>query len=183
MEHTTMERTTRYRASTWQVSAGRIAAIAFALGLSASVFAVGTAVAATSPTTASVISTVKNSKLGTILVADNTVYTLKPSKTACTAQCQKTWLPVLLPQGVTAATAGTGVDASKLGTKTLSDSTLQITYSNKPLYWSAKDKAPGQVKGNTTDKWGKWATVATKKSSSGSGGGGDTNAGTGGVSF
>ena len=63
------------------------------------------------------ISTAKNAKLGTILVSDdgNTVYTLKPSKTACTAECLKAWPPVLLPDGVTTATAGTGVDAVEAG--------------------------------------------------------------------
>ena len=76
--------------------------------------------------------------------------------------------------------AGTGVDASKLGTAAAADGAMQVTYAGKTLYWFAKDKAPGQVKGNVTDKWGKWTTVATKKSSSGSG---NTNAGTGGTSF
>ena len=76
---------------------------------------------------------------------------------------------MLLPQGVTTATAGTGVDASKLGTVAAADGALQVTYSGKPLYWFSKDKAPGQVHGNVTDKWGKWSTVVTAKSSSGSG--------------
>ena len=178
-----MEKTDRHRESTWRVSVGRIAAVALAIGgLSAAAFAPSTAAAATSPATASEISTAKNAKLGTILVSDtgSTVYTLKASKTACAAECLKARPPVLLPQGATTATAGTGVDASKLGTVAAADGTLQVTYSGKPLYWFSKDKAPGQVHGNVTDKWGKWSTVVTKKSSSGSGG---SNAGTGGVSF
>jgi predicted lipoprotein with Yx(FWY)xxD motif len=137
---------------------------------------------ATSPATASVISSAKSSKLGTILTAGNTVYTLKASKTACDAQCLKTWMPVLLPQGVMTATAGPGVDASKLSTVVAADGVLQVTYSGKALYWSSKDKAPGQVKGNVTDKWGKWSTVVTVKSSS-SGSNNDSNPGTGGTSF
>jgi predicted lipoprotein with Yx(FWY)xxD motif len=116
-------------------------------------------------------------------VSGNTVYALKASKTACNAKCLTTWPPAVLPQGVTTATAGTGVDASKLGTVVRADGALQVTYSGKALYFCHRDKAPGQVKGNVTDKWGKWSTVITVKSSSSSGGSGDTNTGTGGVSF
>jgi hypothetical protein len=32
-----------------------------------------------------------------------------------------------------------------------------------PLYWFVLDTAPGQVKGNVTDTWGKWSDVATVK--------------------
>jgi predicted lipoprotein with Yx(FWY)xxD motif len=175
-----MRRTGKTRASTWRISRGGVAAAALTLG-ALSVFAFApSAVAAPSPRTATEISTAKNAKLGTILVSGETVYTLKPSKTACTAKCLKAWPPVLLPPGVTTATAGTGVDASKLGTVAAADGALQVTYSGKPLYWYAKDKEPGQVHGNLTDKWGKWATLVTVKSKSGSGG---SNAGTGGASF
>jgi predicted lipoprotein with Yx(FWY)xxD motif len=136
---------------------------------------------ANAPTTASVISTAQSAKFGTILVAGGfTVYTLKPSKTPCDAKCLKAWPPVLLPKGVTTATAGAGVDASKLGTVTTADGSLQITYSGKALYWFQKDKGPGQVHGNVKNKWGKWSTVVTKKSSKPKG---KSNAGTGGTSF
>jgi predicted lipoprotein with Yx(FWY)xxD motif len=154
-------------------------------GLSAAALAPATAgAAAPSQRTASEITTAKDSKLGTILVAGDTVYTLKASNVACTAKCLKAWPPVLLPDGTTSATAGTGVDAAKLGTKATAAGALQVTYDGKPLYWFVKDKAPGDVKGNVTDKWGKWATVVTAKSTSGSNGGtGTTNAGTGGTAF
>ncbi len=159
-----MKRTGRERASNWRTSCGRIAGAALALGgLSALTIAPSIATAATTPTTASAISTAQDAKLGTILAAGDTVYTLKASKTACTAECLKAWPPVLLPKGVTKASAGTGVDASKLGTAAAAHGAHQITYSGKRLYWFAKDKAPGQVHGNVKDKWGKWAavTVAT----------------------
>ncbi len=154
-------------------------ALAGLLGFAAT--GVASANAATTPLTASVISTAKSSKLGTILTAGNTVYTLKASKTACSADCLKAWPPVLLPQGVTSASADTGVDASKLGTMTTADGSIQVTYGGKPLYWFSKDKAAGQVHGNVTDKWGKWSTLVTVKPSSGSGG--NSNAGTGGTAF
>ena len=150
-----------------EVPSGASAAAALALGaLSALALAPSTATAATRSTTAGVISTVKNPKLGTILVAGNTVYALKPSRTACTAKCLKVWPPVLLPRGVMSATAGAGVDASKLGTVAAAHGALQVTYSGKRLYWFAKDKAHGQVHGNVKDKWGKWSTVVTAEESS-----------------
>jgi predicted lipoprotein with Yx(FWY)xxD motif len=157
-------------------------------GLSATVFATAVfapAIAAAAPArqaTASEISTEKDAKLGTILVAGNTVYTLKASKTACTAACLKAWPPVLLADGVTTPTAGTGVDAAKLGTKPTAGGALQVTYGGKQLYFSVKDTAPGDVHGNVTNKWGKWSVIVTK-SSTGSGGTSTTNAGTGGAAF
>jgi predicted lipoprotein with Yx(FWY)xxD motif len=140
--------------------------------------------------TATTISTAKDAKLGTILVAGTTVYTLKGNK-KCNAACLKAWPPVLLPDGASAATAGNGVDGSKLGTKMLTNGKMQVTYAGSPLYWYVKDKKAGQVKGNLTDKWGKWATVVVQKAAGGSGSGGSggsggtggSNAGTGGASF
>jgi len=176
-----MERTDRHRGSPWRASIGRIAAVALAVGgLSASAFAPNAAGAATNPSTASQISTTKDAKLGTILVAGNTVYTLKPTKVACDAKCAKVWTPVVLPSGSTTATAGSGVETAKLGTVAATGGALQVTYGGLPLYWNAKDKAPGEVHGNTADKWGKWAVVVTKASADS---GGDKNAGTGGIAF
>jgi predicted lipoprotein with Yx(FWY)xxD motif len=165
------------------MSARRLAALVLALGaLSALAFAPNAGAAKTRETTATQIDTAKNPELGTFLVAGDTVYTLKPSKVQCTAKCLKAWPPVLLPSGVTAATAGAGVDASKLGTVS-TPAGDQITYGGKALYWYVKDKAPGQVKGNIKDKWGKWATVVTVKGKGGSGGSKKTNSGTGGTAF
>ncbi len=177
-----MQRTDGQRAATRRTSRGRVAAAALVIGvLSAVAFAPGLAAAQTARTT-SEIATVKNAKLGTILVGDgSTVYALKPSKTACTTKCLKVWTPVELPAGVTTPTAGTGVDQAKLGTAAAADGALQVTYSGKPLYWFVKDKTAGQVKGNVTDKWGKWATIATAKAKAKPGS--DPNAGTGGSSF
>ena len=177
-----MKRTGAHAAASSWTALGRIVAVVAALA-GAMAVAPGSASAATAPKTATVISTAKSTKLGTILVAGTTVYALKPSKTSCDAKCLKVWPPVVLPQGVTSATAGTGVDASMLGTTATSDGAMQITYGGKPLYWFAKDKKPGQVKGNITDKWGKWYTVVTVKSSTGGSSGSNSNAGTGGTAF
>jgi predicted lipoprotein with Yx(FWY)xxD motif len=132
-------------------------------GLAASFLVVGTADAASANKPKSlVISMATNPKLGTILVSGTTLYTLKTGgKTACGAKCLKVWPEVLLPKGVTKATAGTGVNAALLGTKKRSHGKLQVTYFGKPLYWFFLDKRPGQVKGNITDKWGSWNVVVT----------------------
>jgi predicted lipoprotein with Yx(FWY)xxD motif len=39
------------------------------------------------------------------------------------------------------------VDASKFGTTKRTDGTTQVTYNGWPLYYFAKDKAPGDVTG------------------------------------
>lgn len=133
-----------------------------------------------------VISTAKNSKLGTILVSGTTIYVLKPSKTACTTTCLKIWPELVLPAGVTKATAGAGVSASKLGTITRAGGVRQVTYAGKALYKFSEDKTAGQVKGNVTDKWGAWAAIVTVKpitTGTGSGTTTTTTPGTGGISF
>ena len=154
-------RTSPRHGSSWRISVGRVATAVLALGaLAVWGLAPGTAGAATGPRSAHTVSIAQNPKLGPILVAGNTVYTVKPGATACTAACLKVWLPVLLPRGATTPTAGTGVDASKLGTAAAAHGARQITYSGKRLYWFAKDSARGQVHGNTKNKWGKWSPVA-----------------------
>ena len=134
----------------------------------------------------SVVSTRKTAQFGTILVSGKTVYTLKPSKVACGAQCLKSWPPVLLPKGVTKPRASAGVNAARLGVVKGAGGTLQVTYGGKRLYYFFKDSAPGQVNGNLTDEWGKWSVVVTAKPahpSNKSGGSPTTSAGSGGVSF
>jgi len=187
-----MEQTKQHREVSHKIPVGRIvAAIAAVGGFSTSAFAVGNADAATNHTAKSiVISTVKNSKLGTLLVSGKTLYTLSPSKTACTAACTRIWPEVLLPKGVTKATAGSGVSAAKLGSIMRANGALQVTYGGKALYWFSGDSAAGQVHGNVTDTWGKWTDFVTvKPATSGSGAGSGSgsssggNTGTGGVAF
>jgi predicted lipoprotein with Yx(FWY)xxD motif len=110
-----------------------------------------------------VISTLKTAKYGTILVSGRTVYTLKPNANKCTTKCLKIWAAVVLPKGVAKATAGPGVKAAMLGTVKGAGGKLQVTYGGKALYFFFMDKAPGQVKGNVTDTWGKWSDVVTVK--------------------
>jgi len=111
-----------------------------------------------------VISTVKNSKLGTILVSRTTLYSLKPSKTGCTGQCAKFWPMVVLPKGVTRAAAGNGVSAAKLGTVSRAGGARQVTYAGKALYRFSGDRLAGQVNGNgLKDAYGTWSVIVTVK--------------------
>src|SRR5262249_55108126 len=98
--------------------------------------------------TATVVTSRENAELGPILVANRTVYTLQPGRTACTAACRHDWPPVELAHGLRTAQAGAGVDASQLGTAKAAKGRLQITYGGKRLYWSVKDKTPAAVHGN-----------------------------------
>src|ERR1700691_1503178 len=153
-------------------------------GISLSVIASSEAGASSAVT----VSSTKNAKLGTILVSGKTLYTLKPSTTACTAACLKVWPALVLPAGVTKAKAGSGVSAAKLGT-VKHNGVVQVTYGGKPLYFFVGDTAAGQVKGVLTDTWGKWSAVVTKKSanssssSSSNSGSGNSSAGGGGAAF
>jgi predicted lipoprotein with Yx(FWY)xxD motif len=191
MQQTNQNLTNQNRKTTHRIRVARIAVAAAAVGgLSASVLSVSTAGAVTGRA-AKTVSIVKSASFGKILASGRTLYTLKPSKTACTAECKTIWPELVLPAGVTKAKAGSGVNASKLGTVARSGGVLQVTYSGKPLYYFSGDTAAGQVHGNITDVWGKWSVVVTAKaaksssnssSNSGSGSSG-TSSGSGGAGF
>ena len=142
---------------------GRVAAACLALGSLAATVAVSTISGALSnrATKGIVISTLKTAKFGTILVSGKTLYTLTPKGAGCTAACVKYWFPLLLPKGVTKATAGPGVNANKFGTVKHAGGARQVTYAGKALYWFKLDTGPGKVTGNVTNTWGKWSDVVT----------------------
>jgi len=175
-----MQHVVSSRTSVRVMARSHVVAVALAVAALAVVFAASAGAVVPHQATASEVTTEKNAKLGTILVAGNTVYTQKGK--ACTGQCLKTWTPVVLPDGTTTASAGSGVDAAKLGTKTTASGATQITYGGKPLFWCTRDKAPGDVKGNVSDKFGKWSAVVVAKASGGASTS-TTNAGTGGAAF
>ena len=118
---------------------------ALAIGLGASWLVAGPAAGAPSTQKGKslTVSTATNAMFGTILVAGNTVYTLKASKVACTAQCLHIWHELVLPKGVKKAKAGHGVNAAKLGTKKRGRGVVQVTYGGKALYWFVGDTAAG----------------------------------------
>jgi predicted lipoprotein with Yx(FWY)xxD motif len=70
---------------------------------------------------------------------------------ACAADCTVEWVP-LASQG--APVAGDGVDATKLGTITRDDGTMQVTYNGHPLYTFVEDTAPGTATGQAMDDFG-----------------------------
>ncbi|HSB01382.1 MAG TPA: hypothetical protein VLE49_12075 [Anaerolineales bacterium] len=98
----------------------------------------------------------KNDTLGSFLVDDKgmTLYLFTkdtPNTTVCYDKCAVAW-PPLLTNGN--PVAGDGVDASKFGTTTRKDGSTQVTYNGWPLYYYFKDKAPGDVTGQTVgDVW------------------------------
>ena len=101
---------------------------------------------------------IADSSLGKILVDSKgmTLYMFEPDNkgpSTCTGGCAGAWPALVGP-----VTAGTGVDASKLGTAKRSDNgTEQATYGGWPLYHYSKDTKPGDVTGQ--DSGGVWYVI------------------------
>jgi predicted lipoprotein with Yx(FWY)xxD motif len=98
------------------------------------------------------VSTASVPGMGTVLVDARgfTLYVLSTEtsgKIMCTGSCATAWPPLLLPGGVTSATAGTGVSASKLGTIKRPDGGTQVTYNGMPLYLFTSDQSAGKATG------------------------------------
>jgi predicted lipoprotein with Yx(FWY)xxD motif len=168
---------------------GSLATGALALGVvSATALSSGTAGASIGKQVTVSVTTIGNSK---VLTANGKpLYVLKAGSVSCGSGCLKVWPALTLPASVSSATAGKGVSGAKLGTTTGPNGLMQVTYGGQPVYWFAHDNARGKIKGNVSDKWGKWTAVVVSKGSSTSGSGsgssgnsGGSNAGSGGVSF
>jgi predicted lipoprotein with Yx(FWY)xxD motif len=124
------------------------------------------------PTTASnkgvTISTANVAGFGTVLVNakdGRTLYLLTSEaggKVTCTDAngCTKVWPDTELPEGVTAATAGPGVNASLLGTAKGPTGDSYVTYGGYPLYEFAKDTKAGDANGQgITSFGGTWYVI------------------------
>jgi predicted lipoprotein with Yx(FWY)xxD motif len=114
---------------------------------------------AASSSGAATISLGQSGSLGSFLVDAKgmTLYLFTkdtPNTSVCYDKCATAW-PPLLTTGAPAG--GEGVDASKLGTTTRKDGSVQVTYNGWPLYYYEKDKAPGDVTGQ--DVGGVWYVV------------------------
>ena len=115
----------------------------------------GTAGSAGSSPSSTVTVSAKNVPgVGTVLVngQGQTLYLLtseKGGKITCTGSdgCTKIWPEITLPQGTTAATAGSGVMSSLLGTVKGASGDLEVTYNGWPLYTYAADSGPGVAHG------------------------------------
>ncbi|MFB9840212.1 COG4315 family predicted lipoprotein [Actinoallomurus acaciae] len=122
--------------------------------------------ATVSPAPGPVTINAKDTSVGKILVDDKgmTLYLFdkdKDGKSSCTGECEKQWPPVVTTEK---ATAGQGVDASKLGTTDRPDGTKQVTYNNHPLYHYVKDTKPGDMNGQGAQAFdGKWYVVDATK--------------------
>jgi predicted lipoprotein with Yx(FWY)xxD motif len=102
------------------------------------------------------IAVATNAKLGSFLVDEKgmTVYLFVADTTkqsTCYTSCAAIWPPVLTDG---APQAGTGAQASLLGTTTRTDGKVEVTYAGHPLYYFIKDKAPGDVTGQAINGFG-----------------------------
>jgi len=115
--------------------------------------------ASTSPSAsvpAATVAVAQNAKLGQILVDGNgrTLYLFeadKGSSSTCYGSCASYW-PPLLTGG--APQAGTGANASLLGTTKRNDGTTEVTYAGHPLYYVVTDHNPGDATGQGVNNYG-----------------------------
>jgi predicted lipoprotein with Yx(FWY)xxD motif len=167
-------RTRRSPRSRWLAGAGAACAATFALAAcgSSSKATTGTTTGSTPATTAAkaagvTIASANVAGVGTVLVNGDgmTLYLLtseQGGKLTCTDDngCTKVWPDTELPSGVTSATAGAGIDASKLGTVKGSSGSLYVTYAGWPLYTFSHDSGPGTAHGEGIVSFGgTWQTL------------------------
>jgi predicted lipoprotein with Yx(FWY)xxD motif len=102
------------------------------------------------------IAVASNSKLGQLLVDGRgmTVYLFvvdSGTASTCYQSCAQIWPPVLTSG---APQAGSGAQASLLGTATRTDGTIEVTYAGHPLYYFLGDKQAGDTKGQGVNGFG-----------------------------
>ena len=162
---------TRSRPITFLAGAAVVPLVALALaacgggGAAATAAPPPAASTATSTTTPARTATVRvaKSSLGSILVdgSGRTLYLFRADSgamSACAGACAAAW-PPLLAGGI--PTAGTGVDASEVGTITRAGGARQVTYNGHPLYLFVKDVKPGQTAGQGVTAFGAaWFAVS-----------------------
>lgn len=139
--------------------AGRIAAVAIALGLLAA--ACSNAATTSSPATASTSDTVsvaQVSGVGQIYTDANGMALYTPvqeanGKISCVGACTSVWLPLAAPTSGS-ATEAPGVHGN-VGVISRPDGTDQVTLNGAPLYRFYQDTTAGTVNGNgITDSFG-----------------------------
>jgi len=108
-----------------------------------------TTTVAAAATGAGTVALADNAKVGQKILVDGKGMTLylfekdQGTTTACTGGCAKAWPPF-----TGTATAGDGIDASKLGS-----ANGQVTYNGHLLYYFASDKAAGDANGVGLPSW------------------------------
>ena len=167
------------RGSRARLSIGRVAAVAVAAGtVAVSVLPPGSATGANRRVVVTAQTIGANGK---VLVSNGRALYFLVAPGTCDKSCLGTW-PALTVPAHAKATAGPGVQKSKLGVTTDMAGARQVTYNGQPVYWFSSDKK-GQVTGNITEQWGTWTVVVLKKPAGSSGTSTTSNAGSGGVSF
>jgi len=109
-----------------------------------------------SPITTATVAVATNPTLGQILVDGNgrTLYLFVAdtgTTSTCTGDCAAGW-PPLLTAGP--PIAGTGANASLLGTTQRADGSTEVTYAGHPLYYVVSDKNPGDTTGQAVNNFG-----------------------------
>jgi predicted lipoprotein with Yx(FWY)xxD motif len=121
---------------------------------------------------------VENSNLGKIIddSKGETLYLFKKdsgTKSECSGACASAW-PPLRASGK--PTAGSGANASMLGTTPRSDGKPQVTYNGHPVYTFTGDQNPGDTSGQGVNAFGaRWYALSpagNQVSGSGSSSGG-----------
>jgi len=117
-----------------------------------------------SPVASGTTIAVGSTRLGQVLVdgQGRTVYLFaadKGTQSACNSSaCVQYWPPVLTSG---APQAGTGANASLLGTTARQDGTTEVTYGGHPLYYFISDKKAGDVNGQGINGFGgPWYVVS-----------------------
>ncbi len=109
-----------------------------------------------SPAATSTTIAVATTVLGQILVdgKGKTVYLFvvdTGSTSTCYTTCAAVWPPVVTTG---APQAGTGANASLLGTTTRTDGKIEVTYAGHPLYYFIQDKSAGDTSGQGVNGFG-----------------------------
>jgi predicted lipoprotein with Yx(FWY)xxD motif len=113
-------------------------------------------VGATAAATKATVSAADNPSLGAVIVGATgmTLYHYAGDYghvIKCTGSCATLWPPVVIA-AMTKPVAGSGAVASKLGTLTRPDGTMQVTYNGYALYRFSGDKHAGQANGQGLEK-------------------------------
>jgi predicted lipoprotein with Yx(FWY)xxD motif len=130
----------------------------------------GTSTASPTPTTTSTgvagsaatsVIVTQNQTLGAILTdpSGHTLYYFVPErggKIVCISNCLQTWPPFYS----SSVSAGPGV-TGKVSIERRPEGSQQVTYNSWPLYYFAKDTAPGQANGQHVNGFGGEWIVAT----------------------
>jgi len=107
---------------------------------------------------------VRRSRYGRILVDGRglTLYAFtrdRRGSSRCYGACATAWPPLLVRAG--RPRAGSGARRSLLGTTRRRDGTRQVTYRGRPLYFSFRERRPGEILcQNVAQFGGTWLLVA-----------------------